>query len=171
MDQYRGVRVGNVVDCEGGSIVIANYFSATAHDRAGKVVKKFSGRDRHMANFIDVVRSRKTADLCGPIDEGHVSSALCHLGNISHRLGHATPSEELRERIAGNPPLAEACGRMLEHLAANNVNLGETPATFGMPLAVAPGEERFIGETAPAANALLTREYRPPFVVPQLAET
>jgi predicted dehydrogenase len=168
MDKYRGVSVGNVIDCEGGSVVTSSYFSAQAYDRDGKLVKEFKGEDGHMANFIDVVRSRKTADLRGPVGEGHVSSALCHLGNISHRLGQAVPEGELREKIQGNAALAEAHGRMTEHLAVNGVDLAKTPATLGAPLAFDPATERFTGEEAGAANALLTREYRKPFVVPSL---
>jgi predicted dehydrogenase len=40
----------------------------------------------HLRNFIDCVksRSRPTAD----IEIGHISSALCHLGNIAYRVGH-----------------------------------------------------------------------------------
>jgi predicted dehydrogenase len=169
MDRFRGVRVGNIIDCEGGSVIIADYLSATARDRDGRVIKEFHGEDRHMANFIDVVRSRRTADLFAPIEEAHVSSALCHLGNISHRLGAATPPGELRERISANAPLAEACGWMLEHLAVNRVDLVQTPPTLGQPLAIDAAAERFTGSDAAAANALLTREYRAPFVVPQVA--
>ncbi len=169
MDKYRGVSIGNVIDCEGGSVVTNGYFAATAYDRDGKIVKEFKGRDRHMANFIDVVRSRKTAELHGPIDEGHVSSALCHLGNISHQVGRTAAPGELAEKIKGNAPLAEAYGRMAEHLAANGVDLGKTPATLGQPLALDPGAEKFTGQDSAAANALLKRDYRANFVVPQLA--
>jgi len=169
MDQYRGVSIGNVVDCEGGYLVTSSYFKAQAFDRAGKLLKEFKGEDRQMANFIDVVRSRKTAELYGPIDEGHISSALCHLGNISHRLGHATAGAELAEKIKGDATLTEAYGRMVEHLGANGVNLAKTPATLGLPLAFNSSEERFSGSNADIANAMLTREYRKPFVVPQLA--
>lgn len=166
MDAYRGVGVGNVIDCAGGSVVTTNYFTATAYDKAGKVVKEFKGSDRHMQNFVDVVRSRKTANLYGPIEEGHISSALCHLGNISHVLGRAAAPEALREKIKGNAPLAEACGRMTEHLAANNVDLKATPLTLGVPLTLAPKqEEKFVGEFADVANPLLTRRYRAPYVV------
>jgi len=169
MDNFRGVGVGNVIDCEGGSVVSTNYFTATAYDKAGKVVREFKGSDRHMQNFIDVVRSRKKADLYGPIEEGHISSALCHLGNISHVLGKASPPDALRERIRGNAGLAEACGRMMEHLGANTVDLQSTPLTLGALLQVAPGAERFTGEFAAAANPLLTRQYRAPFTVPDLS--
>jgi predicted dehydrogenase len=168
MDKYRGVSVGNVIDCEGGSVVTNGYFAATAYDRDGKVVKEFKGRDRHMQNFIDVIRSRKTAELHGPIDEGHVSSALCHLGNISHQLGRTAPAD-VAERIKGDAPLAEAYGRMAEHLAANGVDLAKTPATLGQPLAVDSAAEKFTGKDTAAANAMLRRDYRANFVVPQLA--
>jgi predicted dehydrogenase len=169
MDNYRGVDVGNVIDCEGGSIVTSGYFAATAYDKAGKVVKQFKGSDRHMQNFIDTVRSRKTAELYGPIEEGHVSSALCHLGNISHQVGHAAPAGEISEKIKGDAPLVEAYGRMAEHLAANHVDLTKTPATLGLPLTVDAAHERFTGDTAAPANAMLKRAYRAGFVVPQLA--
>ena len=169
MDNYRGVDVGNVIDCEGGSIVTNGYFAATAYDKAGKVVKEFKGSDRHMQNFIDVVRSRKTAELYGPIEEGHVSSALCHLGNISHQLGQAASPADISSKIKGDAPLAEAYGRMAEHLAANSVDFAKTPATLGLPLAVDAAKERFTGDTAKTASALLTRNYRTGFVVPQLA--
>jgi hypothetical protein len=58
---------------------------------------------------------------------------------------------------------------MSEHLAINRVDLTQTPATLGPPLAVDSAAERFIGPDADAANALLTRQYRAPFLVPQLA--
>ncbi|HUR59828.1 MAG TPA: Gfo/Idh/MocA family oxidoreductase [Opitutaceae bacterium] len=170
MDEYRDVRIGNVVECEGGYVTMG-YFSATAYDKAGKIVKQFKGDDRHMANFIDTVRSRKTAQLFGPVEEGHVSSALCHLGNISHILGRNTPPDALREKVQGNRLLAEAYGRMAEHLAANNVDLKRTPLTYGLPLSMAPGTETFTGEFAAQASPLLTRKYRAPYAVPNLAAT
>lgn len=168
MDRYRGVSIGNVIDCEGGSIIVPDYFTATAVDRSGKVIRAFRGVDRHMQNFIDVVRSRRTADLYGPITEGEPSSALCHLGNISHRIGQAMADAAIREHIASDAPLTEAYGRMLEHLRANRVDLGQTPLTFGVPLAVDAANERFTGAGSARANQLLTRDYRKPFVVPDL---
>ncbi|MDQ6707005.1 MAG: gfo/Idh/MocA family oxidoreductase, partial [Acidobacteriota bacterium] len=41
----------------------------------------------HFANFVDVVRSRKSADLNAEIEEGALSTNLVHLANISYRLG------------------------------------------------------------------------------------
>ncbi|HSY18815.1 MAG TPA: Gfo/Idh/MocA family oxidoreductase [Candidatus Acidoferrales bacterium] len=169
MDKYHGASIGIVVECEGGMVVVPNYWSATAHDRDGKVIKEFKGHDRHMQNYIDVIRSRKAADQYGPIDEGHVSSALCHLGNISHQVGRTMSAGELAERTQGNNLTAEATGRMVEHLKAHRVDFTKTPLTLGATLTLADGKEQFTGEFSAAANPLLTRQYRAPFVVPALA--
>jgi predicted dehydrogenase len=164
MDKYRGVSIGVVVDCEGGTMVIPNYSGATILDKDGAEIKKFSGSSSHFANFIDAVRSRKPGDLHAPILEGHLSSALCHTGNISYRLGKTQSPDEMREAVKGNKDLAESLGRMEEHLGANNVDLKQTPATLGAALKMDPLTERFIG--SPEADQLLTRDYRKPFVVP-----
>jgi len=169
MDRYRGVRIGNIIDCEGGSIVTDGYFGAKAFDRKGGLIREFKGEDRIMRNFIDVIRSRRTADQFISMEDGHVSSALCHVGNISHQVGKVTTSGELAETVRADAPLAEAYGRMLEHLASNNVNVDETPLTLGAPLTIVAGTERFGGASGDAANKLLSRDYRAPFVVPQLA--
>jgi len=167
MDKYRGMEIGVVVTCEGGSLTVpVSYTSVQAYDNSGALVKEFKGDASHAANFIDAVRSRRTSDLHIPVAESHVSSCLSHVANISYRLGKASPPDELRERIQGQPQLAEAVGRMLEHLAANNVDLGKTPPTYGVPLQIDTVGQRFIGNDA--ANALLTREYRVPYVVPAI---
>jgi len=75
----------------------------------------------------------------------------------------------LREKINGDPGLAEATGRMMEHLAANGVDLAKTPLTRGVTLTVNAAKENFTGEFAAQANPLLTRNYRAPFVVPDLS--
>ena len=54
---------------------------------------------------------------------------------------------------------------MQEHLAANDVDITSNKATLGVPLKMDPWAEKFFGN--PAANALLTREYRKPYVVPE----
>lgn len=169
MDTYRGIGIGVVVHCEGGDVVIpaTNYTSAQAFDKAGKLVKDFRGGASHFANFVDGLRSRRESDLHVTVAESHVSSSLAHLSNISYRLGAATPPDELREKIQGQPALVESVGRMLEHLAANQVDLGLTPPLLGHPLEVDPVAQRCIGNDA--ANALLTREYRAPYVVPEIA--
>ncbi|HAK94115.1 MAG TPA: hypothetical protein DCM87_03680, partial [Planctomycetes bacterium] len=74
----------------------------------------------HIQNFIECMwnRARPAAD----IEEGHLSTFLCHLGNISHRVG-------------------------------------------GRRLVLDGDKEMFVNDAE--ANALLTRTYRPPYVVPE----
>ena len=43
------------------------------------------GVDPHFVNFVDCVRSRRWQDLNADIAEGHLSTAMCHLGNIAYR--------------------------------------------------------------------------------------
>ena len=63
-----------------------------AYDAAGKLVKEGSSssgqmQQAHIRNFLDAVRSRKRESLNQEIYSGHVSSAMCHAGNISWRTG------------------------------------------------------------------------------------
>jgi hypothetical protein len=165
MDEYHGASIGVVVDCEGGSIVIPSYTKAIVRDKDGKEIKTYEEGGGHFANFIQAVRSRKHTDLHADIAEGHVSSALCHTGNISYRLGQTVSPEGTLDAIKGNSDLAESLGRMEEHLGGNKVDLRQTPLMLGEVLKMNPHTERFTNNSQ--ANQLLTREYRQPFVVPE----
>jgi predicted dehydrogenase len=171
MDEYRGASVGVVVTCEGGSVVV-DARRVQAFDRDGRPIREFKADKSdfllaHFRNFLDVVRNRKVKSLRCPIEDGHASSALCHTGNISQRLGQTARPDELRGQIQGNALFAEAFERMSEHLAANRIDLKKTPVSLGVPLAFAAAAEKFVGNDA--ANALVGRDYRRPFVVPKLA--
>jgi predicted dehydrogenase len=161
MDKYRGQSVGNVIECEGG------YLAGTvAFDNQGKEIKRFEGRgEAHHENFIKAVRSRNPSDLNAEILEGHLSSALCHTGNISHRLGQQASPGEIREAIKADKAAMESYERFEAHLAANGVDLNVNKATLGVFLKMDPKKERFIGNDK--ANQLLRRDYRAPFVVPE----
>ena len=99
--------------------------------------------------------------------QGHLSAVLVHLGNISHRVGKTMPDSEIRQRIDGDKELSAAYQRFHAHLLANGVDLDKTPATLGAMLTFDPDTERFVGEFSQAANQLVSREYRAPFVVPE----
>jgi predicted dehydrogenase len=139
-------------------------------DLSGKLVRTFAApaeTESHFANFLKAVRSRKVPDLHADILETHQSTALCHIGNISWRLGRAASPAEIRQELArgkGRDDAQETFERTRQHLAANNVDLDKSPLRLGLSLQLEPGKEKFI-DSAPA-NALLTREYRQPFVVP-----
>jgi len=73
----------------------------------------------HFDNFVAAVRSGKVGDLTADVEEGHKSSLMAHLGNISYRTGREVTYDPKTERITSDE----------------------------------------------AANELLTRTYRAPFVV------
>ncbi|MCZ6598668.1 MAG: Gfo/Idh/MocA family oxidoreductase [Planctomycetota bacterium] len=164
MDTYMGARIGVIVHCEKGHLLIPDYSQATAFDEAGEPIETWKGSSDHFANFIGAVRSRNVDDLSSDIREGHVSSALCHMGNVSHLLGTRMPRDEIAATMAENPAAAETYERFLAHLDANKIDLAKAKPVLGPTLALDPKSERFGTE---AANRLLARDYREPFVVPE----
>ena len=114
--------MGNIFYGSEGYMVVKNYdrFEIYLGPLREKGPARQAGGD-HFANFLKAVRSRKTSDQNGPVETAHLSSALAHLGNISHRL--------------------------------------ERQLVFD------PRKERFTGDEQ--ANAMLSRKYRAPFVVPE----
>ena len=167
-DNYRGTRVGIVVQCEDG------YFQA--NDAGGWIYKndgtrtdkQFSGRGggNHYENFIAAVRSRKVSDLNADIEKGHISSALCHMGNISYRIGQHESPEEIKETIK-NSDMMDSYERVLTHMEANEIDLEKEPLTIGPMLTMDPKAEKFTGEYSEWANMYVKRNYREPFVVPE----
>ena len=137
-------------------------------DHDGKLVKTFEGKSvNHFANFLDAVRSRRREDLKAEILEGHQSSALCHIGNISWRLGKPASPAEIRgelDNLKVPANVQEVLDRTVQHLRDNEIDLEKTPLTLGLLLHLDSQREAFIDNSQ--ANALLTREYRKPFVVP-----
>jgi predicted dehydrogenase len=93
------------------------------HDRKPVIAQELNGPfpdNDHFDNFVQSIRSRKLPS--ADIEEGHRSTLLCQLANISYRLG-------------------------------------------GRKLLVDPETETLIGDAE--ANALLKREYRGQWVVPE----
>ena len=120
-----GAGVGNIFYGDKGYMVVKDY--GTYETYLGEKREKGPSRSEdgelelHVANWIDAVRARDKSIQNGPVETGHLSSSLAHLGNISYRLGRQLDFD--------------------------------------------PVAERFIGCTD--ANEMLTRTYRPPFVMPE----
>jgi predicted dehydrogenase len=74
----------------------------------------------HIRNFLDCMRSRQRPN--SDIELGHLSTAMCLLGNVSYRTGHKLTWDAAREECVDDPK----------------------------------------------ANALLTREYRAPYTLPNI---
>ncbi len=56
--------------------------------------------DRHIANFLDAVRGEATPT--APIDDGHRTQLLCHLGNIAQRTNGVLHCDSQTGRIVDN---------------------------------------------------------------------
>jgi hypothetical protein len=156
---------GVVVQCEGGYVDLGGL---AAYDNSGRKIKSFkSSSPGPQASFIKAVRSRKIGDTKTDILQGHLSTSLCHMGNISYRLGSEASNKQIRQAIKDDKDALEALGRFEDHLTVNGVNLKETSAVLGPWLEMDSSKERFHGKFARRANRLLTRDYREPFVVPE----
>ncbi len=188
MDKYRGASVGVVAQYENGYVVAPDYQNAAVFDNQDKLIRRFGNppgvkdmvesnpipasekkvadpeANNHYANFIKAVRSRKVADLNGKIIDGHISSALCHTGNISYRLGKTASPDEMREKLKDDADALDSLNRLATHLEANGIDLNVEKLTMGEILKMDPKTEKFIKNAA--ADKQLTREYRAPYIVP-----
>jgi hypothetical protein len=90
------------------------------------------------------------------------------MANVSHRLGKQSSPEAIRAAITDNVEMADAFERCRAYLRENGVDLDATPATLGPWVSLDAERGRFVGDFADAANELSRREYRQPFVVPEL---
>ena len=117
-----GVRIGDIFYGTEGILTITSYSDwQVYYGQRMEPGPKGSGGGDHFDNFLQAVRARDRSILNAEIEQGHLSSAFCHLGNIALRLGRK--------------------------------------------LQIDSSSESFLDD--PEADAMLTREYREPFVVPE----
>jgi hypothetical protein len=172
MDRYRGSRIGVIVQCERGYVLVPSYVEAIAFDNSGHEIKRWQVHDDslgyHVKNFLAAVAANDPALLNADIQTGHLSSSLCHLGGISHQLGQKTRAGDIAEQIKGNELLSISFDRMASHLRANGVDVdGEESLTLGPWLELDPATEQFTNNAA--ATELRSRQHqRAPFAVPDL---
>ena len=168
VQRLKGMWGSMVIEFEGGYLA-GHRGGAQAADRAGKLIRHFRGDSgvTHPGNFVAAMRSRKPHQLRAEILEGHLSTALCHLANISHLVGCRRPPGQIAKAVADNELLKDSFERLTRHMELNQVDLARTPLILGPWLTVDTEAERFVGEGGEWANMYLTRNYRPPFVVPE----
>jgi predicted dehydrogenase len=170
-EAYLGQGVGNVFHLEQGTI--AGHRFTPRNGGAAEAIPQMNvarrpGGGNHFANFIAAVRSARTQDLNADIEEGHYSSALCHLANISYQLGRNVAFNPRTRAFGDNRDAIETLERLEAHLsgAPHNLTLGDMQLKVGPLLEVQARTENFNGNAE--ANRLLTRQYREGFVVPEL---
>ena len=168
---YHGLKYGIAI--EGTEATYVGFDTGKVIDAKGHTIREITGetgpdggRQLHRENFVKAVRSRDASQLNCDVRSGHLSTALCHLGNISHKLGESIPLTSLPERTQDQPRIADAAQKMLSHLTANGVDLKAASVQLGPTLEVDPQTEKF--PHSDLANSHLRREYRAPYVVPDV---
>lgn len=162
---FRNTRIGSILECEGGFIA-----EAAAYDNNGRRLARFDddGGANHLPNFIQAVRDNRPDKVVCPVEDGHLSSSLSHLGGISYRLGQATSPRAALESVQYNPLAADAWQRCLENLKVNEIDVDAKNVVLGPVLSVDNETESITGQHADLANPLLKRKDRAPWIVPEI---
>ena len=159
--------VGNEFYLEAGVIRGGKFYpkdSDKAESLAAVDIKMGPG-ENHFDNFIQAVRSRKVEDLNADIGEGYLSSACCQLGNISYRLGQQVAGTTKPDVLGEHEEIAKSWERVCETVkGAIGLDISKSTYRLGPALTFDPKAEKFVHNAE--ADALLTRPYREPFVVP-----
>ena len=158
--------VDNEFYCEAG-VIKGDRFYPDGQGDGEPLVKVDSHRypGGNFENFIHCVRSRQREEQHADILEGHYSSALCHLGNISYRMGWEYPFTTKTDALGKCGIVTDAMMTVLANTKAIGVDPDRATYCLGPKLQIDPAKERFI-DNAPA-NLMLSRFYREPFVVPE----
>ena len=166
-ENFKGAMVGIIVEGSNGYLVMTSYDAGTVFDLEGKPVKQFSGGGdhHHYKNFQDAVRKRDHKILNADVEDGHLSSALCHIANISMQLGETIDGEDVASElksVQGPANFPDCWQRTAQHLTKNE--LQGYKIQMGPRLTLDPVSETFLGNAK--ANEMLTREYRAGYRIP-----
>jgi predicted dehydrogenase len=71
--------------------------------------KQTVGASAHFKNFLDCVKSRSNPN--ADVEIGHLSTRLCHLGNIAHRVGRKLVFDAATESFGGDAEANALLGR------------------------------------------------------------
>ena len=74
-----------------------------------------AGGSANFMNFIDAVRADDFQLLNADVLEGHRSTMLCHLANISYRVGAEVEFDDSTERFIGNERANGLLSRRYRH--------------------------------------------------------
>ena len=113
-----GATVGNIFYGDKGILVVDGYSKYKTYlgkDRtpgqsgddgaieASGMDRGAGGTDGHFKNFIEAVRKHDASILNAPIETGHLSSGLAHLGNIAYRMEKVLTFNPQAEKFVNDP--------------------------------------------------------------------
>ena len=160
-------KVGNEFYLEEGAIKGGKFYPKGSNKSEDLVkVDVEMGPGGIFDNFIHCMRTRKRAELHADIAEAHLSSACCHLGNVSYRLGEQVSGKTEPDVFRKHEEIGKSW-EMIQRTVKGTLGLDLTKSTYqlGPMLKFDPETEKFVDNRR--ANRLLTRRYRRPFVVPK----
>jgi predicted dehydrogenase len=97
---------GTAIIDRSGYVIYDNQNNEIARRMRGETIDALATRgggsltDLHITNFLDSIRGEDTPN--APIDEGHRSQLLCHLGNIAQRNAGALACDPSSGKILGD---------------------------------------------------------------------
>jgi len=174
--EVRGLKTGKYFDQGVGNtfhftegVVAGGKFFRNGSKEGEPVARAAARRVSRGANFPEFIRCMRVRDtelLMWNIETAHYSSALCHLANISYRLGHEVPFTEKPTALGDNEHVLASVKSIEDQLVgALGMDLKKFKYTLGTKVKFCPKAEKFIDN--PAADKFLTRAPRPPFCVPE----
>ncbi|MFH0945411.1 MAG: Gfo/Idh/MocA family oxidoreductase [Planctomycetota bacterium] len=101
---FHGAGIGVVFFGEKGTLVSGSYNKVQAFDHDGQVLETFEGDADHYQNFLDAIRAGDAGVLNAPIDEGHLSASICHLGTSPTASARTNPSRRWSGPSAARRP-------------------------------------------------------------------
>lgn len=168
---HPGPASGYIAYCEGGRFE-GQRGKAAAFDSDGKLIREFrgnGGNGLHHTNFLDAVRSRDAASLNAEVEVGNLSTGWCNLANVAFRAGQQYSAGAAAELAQEIPLWGELHEDMKKHIEAHSVEMSELSLSPILEFDVAKGQ--FHGEGADKANGFMKREYRAPYIVPEINPT
>jgi hypothetical protein len=168
--KHPGPGSGYIAYCEGGRFE-GQRGRGAAFDEVGKVIKEFrgnSGNGLHQQNFIDAVRKRDPSMLKSDVQVGHDTTGWCNLANIAFRAGGAFTDAKAKLVEDSSGGWQSLLDEMKTLLGAHDIEITSAEIKLSSMLQVDASSEKFVGDNADTANRFLKREYRVPFVVPEI---
>lgn len=167
---YLKSRGGNYIKMEQGVLQLSRG-GGWAFDLDGKRIKQYvgDGGRNHEQNFIDAIRAGKSEVLNCEIQEGHLSTVMCHQANIAFRLGQCVTPAEARAALGQHADALNTFEDIYEQITGVGVDLNKTGFIMGPKLCYCNRSQRFVGDCCEKANAYVRANCRKAFDIPELA--
>ncbi|MEX2381883.1 MAG: Gfo/Idh/MocA family oxidoreductase [Opitutales bacterium] len=156
---------------DGGRIIGNDYISPDGERRSVEITENaeiLGGGN--IGSFVTACRAGDPGMVNTDMVDGHFSSALGHLMNISYQIGEPQPFNEKAGRFGDDETVAQEFLEFHE-LMRDGAGIPEDQEEYvvGPWLNVDSASERFVGEHSDRANPLLSNPRRTGFELPSLA--